>query len=89
MNLYVDEHAYGDPSYYAVQHRKCCQVEPHERIEFKGTGDICGNLKSFFKAVREGGEPYPSLRDGARAVAVVFAAEEAAKSGQTVAVPAM
>ena len=68
MNLYLDEHACGDPSYYAVQYRKRGEAEPHVPFKFEGPSDICGNLKSFFKAVREGGEPYPSLRDGARAV---------------------
>ena len=87
MNLYIDEHAYGDPSYYAVQYRKRNVMEPHEPIKFEGPSDPCGNLKSFVKCVREGGEPYPSLRDGALAVAVVFAAEDAAKAGKTVAVP--
>lgn len=87
MNLYLDEHAYGDPSYYAVQHRKCCQAEPHEKITFEGPDDICGNLKSFYHAIRKGGVPYPSLVDGARAVAVVFAAEESAKTGKAVDIP--
>jgi len=46
-----------------------------------------GNLRSFYRAVREGGLPYPSLLDGARAVGVVFAAEESAKLGKLVNVP--
>ena len=89
MNLYIDEHAYGDPSYYAVQYRKCGLAEPHQPIKFEGKGDACGNLRSFFNAVRHGGECYPSMKDGARAVAVVFAAEESTKTGRTVAVPKM
>lgn len=44
-------------------------------------------VESFYQAVREGGIPYPSLRDGALAVAAVFAAEESAKSGQIVPLP--
>jgi len=47
-----------------------------------------GNLRSFHKAVREGnGLPYPSILDGARAVGVVFAAEESAKLDKPVDVP--
>ena len=37
-----------------------------------------GGLESFYKAVRDGGTPYPSVIDGARAVNVVFAAAESA-----------
>jgi len=47
----------------------------------------CGSLLSFYDAVVHGGTPYPSLVDGARAVAVVFAAEESAKTGRVVEVP--
>lgn len=43
--------------------------------------DACGNLRSFYRAVVEGGTPYPSGLDGARALAPVFAAAEAAESG--------
>ena len=89
MSLYIDSRApgYGDPSDISVQHRKNCQAEKHEPFAFPKGDDICGNLKSFHKAIRKGGEPYPSLKDGARAVAAVFAAEQAAKKGKTVAVP--
>ena len=76
--------AYGDPSYVAMQERRCCQAEPHVPYVLPSGNDICGNLKSFFQAVREGGEPYPSLLDGARAVMGVFAAEESARTGRTV-----
>ncbi|MFA6290569.1 MAG: hypothetical protein WC637_02240, partial [Victivallales bacterium] len=61
-------------------------AEPLEPFTLDEGGDICGNLRSFYKAVREGGMPYPSLIDGARAVAAVFAAEESAKSGQAVSI---
>jgi len=58
--------------------------EPQLPAELEGEKDECGNLRSFYKAVREGGTPYPSLIDGARAVAAVFAAEESARTGQPV-----
>ena len=89
MSLYVDHRApgYGDPSYVATQLRKRGEAEPHQPLALPHKADLCGNLKSFFKAVREGGECYPSLKDGARAVAVVFCAEKAAKTGKTVKIP--
>lgn len=48
-----------------------------------------GGLVSFYDAITKGGVPYPSLLDGARAVNAVFAAEEAARTGRTVAIPAL
>lgn len=58
--------------------------EPKRPVEMTGHSDSCGNLRSFYRAVREGGEPYPSLRDAASAVAAVFAAEESARTGSIV-----
>lgn len=46
--------------------------------------DGTSGLRSFYNAVRTGSPCYPSLIDGARAVAVVFAAEEAAKTGKQI-----
>jgi predicted dehydrogenase len=58
--------------------------EPKQLLELnENDTDACGNVRSFYRAVREGIEPSPSLRDGARAVALVFAAEEAARSSCT------
>jgi len=89
MSLYRDHRApaYGDAEYVAVQYRKCGEAEPHLPFTLDTGGDPHGNLRSFYRAIREGGEPYPSLRDGARAVNVIFAAEEAAQTGRTVALP--
>jgi predicted dehydrogenase len=91
MSLYVDDRAedYGDQEIIRAQRRGNCIAEPLEPFPLEQGGDRCGNLRSFYKAVREGGTPYPSLKDGARAVAVVFAAEEAAKSGCAVTVEAI
>jgi predicted dehydrogenase len=61
--------------------------EPEVPVEIEGTRDRCGNLRKWHRAIVEGGEPYPSLADGARAVAAVFAAEESARSGRIVDVP--
>ena len=57
--------------------------EPRVPLQVTGESDICGNLRSFYAAVRGTGPrmPYPSHIDGARAVAAVFAAEESAKKG--------
>ena len=60
------------------------QKEPQESISITGEDDNCGNVRSFYHAIRSGTPLYPSLEDGARAVAVVFAAEAAAISGKTV-----
>jgi predicted dehydrogenase len=92
MALYTDERnaGYGDPGYYAVQYRKCCVAEPHQPITFDHESkDACSNLRRFYKAVREGAEMYPSLKDGGMAVAVVFAAEEASRTGKDVAIPSL
>lgn len=89
-SLYCDYRApsYGDESCIATQERKCCEAEPNRPFKIGlGNTNVCGNLKSFYHAVREGGEPYPSLTDGGRAVSVVFAAEESAKTGRAVKVP--
>jgi predicted dehydrogenase len=85
-NLYWEMGAYGDPDLLVTQRRGNCTREPREPLVLEGVDDACGNLRSFYRAVREGGDPYPSLLDGARAVAVVFAAEESAKTGRPVAV---
>ncbi len=89
QSLYIDDRApsYGDANVIHSQKRGNCAAEPLLPFTLDEGGDACGNLRSFYKAVREGGTPYPSLIDGARAVAVVFAAEESAKSGNAVAVP--
>lgn len=88
QNLYIDSRCppYGDPSYIAVQVAvDGCKAEKHQEIELKGVEeDPNGSLKSFYNAVRTGSKCYPDLLDGAKAVAVVFAAEESAKTGKVV-----
>lgn len=86
MRLAYENRAYGEPDVLAVQRRKNCEREPYEPLAVEGESDLCGNLRSFHRAIRDGGTPYPSLIDGARAVAVVFAAEESAKLGRRVSV---
>jgi predicted dehydrogenase len=60
------------------------KAQPREVVTVTGENDVCGNLRSFYRAIREGGEASPSLRDGAAAVNVVFAAEESARTGGAV-----
>lgn len=87
-NLYRDERFFDEGTELLIQRTDVPGAkELKEPVAVdKSLSDECGGMRSFFKAVREGGEPYPSLRDGARAVAVVFAAEESARRGRPVAV---
>ncbi|HEY3398730.1 MAG TPA: Gfo/Idh/MocA family oxidoreductase [Armatimonadota bacterium] len=55
--------------------------EPHVPVEILPAVCDHGNLRSFFSAIREGTPMYPSLQDGARTVAVVFAAQASAQQG--------
>lgn len=84
-NLYAN-HRFFDEGTLAWTQTTCFDnsKEPMVPLEIREATDPCSNLRSFYRAVREGGELYPSLKDGARAVSVVFAAEQAAKSGRTV-----
>ena len=63
------------------------QNEAMVPFEITGESSPCESLKSFYKAIREGGEPYPSLLDGARSLSVVFAADISAKTGKVADVP--
>jgi predicted dehydrogenase len=88
-NLYRDERFFDEGTKLLLQRTYLNNAkEPHEPVTVTVESDPCGGLRSFHQAIREGGQPYPSLLDGARAVAVVFAAEEAAKTGRTVKVEA-
>jgi len=88
-NLFTDSRcpAYGDPEVNNTQYRRCNEAEPLIPIKLDEGGDACGNMRSFYHAVRNGGTPYPGLLDGARAVAAVFAAEISAKTGKAVDIP--
>ncbi|MBN2295834.1 MAG: Gfo/Idh/MocA family oxidoreductase [Pirellulales bacterium] len=69
------------------QPRKLNDKEPEISLEIDATSDDCtGSLRSFYAAVRTGLPCYPSLADGALAVAVVFAAEESAITGREMAI---
>lgn len=85
VNLYRYEGAYGDSTELWMQKTRLDgRREPRLSVAVKGKTDACGNLRSFHRAIREGTQPYPSLIDGARAVQVVFAAEQSARLGRSV-----
>lgn len=55
--------------------------ETRAEIKLDCPTDWCGNLRSFYRMVREGGDVYPSLTDAAAAVSVIFAADQSAAEG--------
>jgi predicted dehydrogenase len=81
-NLYVNHRFFSEGTlmFRQTSHLDGKQ-EPLVPVAPEGTEDRCGNVKSWYQAIVAGGTCYPSLVDGARAVAVVFAAEESAKRG--------
>jgi predicted dehydrogenase len=86
-NVYRDERYFDEGTSLQIQRNSLDgSKEPKKDLTPEGEDDPCGNLRSFYNAVRGGGEPYPSLMDGARAVAVVFAAADSAERGTWVTV---
>lgn len=86
-NLYRNHRYYDEGTSLILQETKVDgKKEPMVPLAIEGQTDPAENVRSFYRAIREGGQPYPSIFDGARAVAVVFAAEESAKTGRPVAV---
>lgn len=89
-NVYYDDR-YGDIGLVmARQERVDNQFEPHIPLKPEGGDDRCANLRAWHAACLAGSDQglYPSLLDGARAVAAVFAAEESARDGgRQVAIP--
>lgn len=85
-SIYRDERYFSEGDKLSIQHRDPAgQYEPHETVLIDSSlTDITGGMRSFYNAVCEGDECYPSLLDGARAVSAVFAAEKSAKTGKPV-----
>lgn len=84
-NIYINNRFFNEGTLAWVQNANLeNKKEPMNPISFEGEDDPYGSLKSFYRAIRMGEAPYPSLREGARAVAVVFAAEESARTGKKV-----
>jgi predicted dehydrogenase len=87
-NLYRNERYFSEGTSLQLQKVSGVNgVEPLESVPLIGEEDLCGNLRNFHRAIRQGGECYPSLQDGARAVQVVFAAEESARTRRVVKIP--
>lgn len=61
--------------------------EPAIPLQVTEGDDPTGGLVSFYDAIHGGTRLYPSVIDGARAVDVVFACEESARTGRSVTVP--
>ncbi|MCL2700565.1 MAG: Gfo/Idh/MocA family oxidoreductase [Phycisphaerae bacterium] len=87
-NLYVNSHAPEGQRLLmqSLPPRLDGSVEPVVPVQLEAEMPL-GNLRSFHQAVRKKTLPYPSILDGARAVGVVFAAEESARLGKPVDVP--
>ena len=65
------------------------KYEPLVPVEIDPGGEPHGEVRSWYNGIRQGTLVYPSLLDGARPVAVVFAGDESArKGGCAVKVPA-
>lgn len=58
--------------------------EPRETVPAEGATDVWAPLRNFYRAVRCGDAPVLTLEHGARAVAVVLAAEKSAELGRRV-----
>jgi predicted dehydrogenase len=85
MNLYRDERFFDEGTTLLKQEELLDgKKEPLQPVPLDGVSDPTGNLRSFYAGVRQGTPVYPDVRDGARAVAVIFAAEQAAQTGQVV-----
>jgi predicted dehydrogenase len=83
-NIYRDDRCFDEGTSLQMQMTGGGAKEPKVPLAVEGDSDPCGNLRRFYSAVRNGGEPYPSLLDGAKAVALVFAAERSAKTRSVV-----
>jgi len=84
-NLYRDNR-YFDEGVKLMEQRIRADggYEKLEMVEVHHEDVANGDLKSFYRAVCSGEAQYPSLVDGSRAVATVFAAEESALSQKTI-----
>ena len=81
-NLYRDSRYYHEGDILRTQTTQLDgKHEPQVPLVITEKDEPHGNLRNFYRAVRQGGQPYPSVLDGARAVEAVFAAEESARTG--------
>lgn len=87
-NLYRDDRYFDEGVSLRLQRNDPLNPQakqPLEDVSLDAGGDGLGTMRDFAQAIRNGGgRVYPSLLDGARAVAVVFAAETSARTGLVV-----
>lgn len=85
MNYYRDDRFGDEGSHITLQKRSDTgSYEPREITLMENGQEELGALINFYAAIRNGTPASPSLMDGARAVGVVFAAAESAKTGEWV-----
>jgi len=85
-SVYRDERHHEEVTTFLLQKRsRSGGYEPHEVLEPRGESDPTRSLRNFHQAMRQQDLPlcYPSVIDGARAVAVTFAAEETSRTVAT------
>lgn len=81
-NLYREERFYDEGTKLSIQVTKLDgKKEEIVPLPSPTEHEDHGNLRSFYQAVRQGGTPYPSLKDGARVIQTVLAAEESGRKG--------
>jgi len=85
MSLYRNDRYFDEGTTLFMQEELLDgKKQPMKAVPVEGSMDYAGGLRSFYDGVRHGTPVYPDLLDGARAVAVIFAAEEAARTGRPV-----
>ncbi|MBM4042062.1 MAG: Gfo/Idh/MocA family oxidoreductase [Planctomycetes bacterium] len=88
MSLYRNERYFDEGTTLVMQEEFLDgKKQPMKTVPVEGPMDHAGGLRSFYEGVRHGTLVYPDLMDGARAVAVIFAAEESARTGRPVRIP--
>jgi len=81
-NAYIDTHLCQG----TLQKNLKGPVEPRVplTLDAPACADLTGNLRSWFRAVREGEAPSPSVVDAARVMAIVFAADRSSEERREV-----
>lgn len=81
-NLYMRNQFFAEGTHLDLQVSHLDgKYEPLVPVELDPSGEPHGELRSWFNGIRQGTPVYPSLLDGARPVAVVFAADESSRNG--------
>ncbi len=81
MNLYRDDRFFDEGTAMLRQEELFNnRKQPLTSVPIQGETDETGGMRSFYEGVRNGTPVYPVLMDGARAVAVVFAAAVSARN---------